>query len=99
MENVNVDFLRRVLAPSVLECLTEDKPSTSRLCGTYDNTDEFFESLHEAELAGLECSPLKAAAATSEFKTTSNGYFKCIIENNSNSNIKRAANTSMTQPL
>ena len=88
MENIS---LRGFVAPSILEWLTEDEQSTSRLLGDYANTDEFFESLPEAELAELERSPLKAVATTSKFKTTSDKELKRLVENNSNLNTKRTS--------
>ena len=60
MENLNIDSLRGFLASSILEWLTEDKPSTSRLCGSYANTDEIFKSLPEAELVEWEHGSLKS---------------------------------------
>ena len=76
MENIDIDSLNGFLAPSILEWLTKDELSTSELLGGYANTDKFFESLTEAELAVLERSPLKAA---NEFKTTSNEELKRLV--------------------
>ena len=42
MENVDVDYLRGLLAPSILEWLTKDKPLTSGLFDGYANMDKFF---------------------------------------------------------
>ena len=64
MENVTIDYLSGLLAPPILEWLTEGK--------------HFFESLPEAELADLEPSPLKAVATTREFKTTSEEELRCL---------------------
>ena len=89
MENVNIDSLRGFLAPSVIEWLTEGGQSTSGLLGDCVDTDEFFEGLPEVELVELEHSPSKAVDTTSEFKTASNEELKCLIENNSNLNMKR----------
>ena len=47
MENIDVDYLRGLLTPSILEWLTKDKPLINGLFGDYANMDEFFgENLH-----------------------------------------------------
>ena len=93
MENVDIDSLRGLLAPSILEWLDEGRQLTSGLFDDCTNVDEFFDSLPEAELLELECNPLKAIASTSKFKTTSDEELKHLVENNSNLNTKRTIST------
>ena len=84
MENVHIDSLRGLLAPSILEWLEDGQQSISGLFDDCTNADGFFDSLPEAELSELERNPLKAVASTSEFKTASNEELKRLVESNLN---------------
>ena len=68
MDEVDIEYLKGFLAPSIIEWLTDEETSMSASVDNCTNVDEFFESLPEAELAKLDNDLEGKSSSTSEFK-------------------------------
>ena len=93
MDEIQIEPLKSLLAPSILEWLTDEETSSSAFVDNCMIDDEFFESLPEAELAKLDNELEGKSSSTGEFKTTNEKELKGLVENNTNLNTKHSTST------